>query len=187
MVNKYFILIIFVINLLKISYSDFKFGFDFKTSIKRNTIGFICNFSDNILIYPDFYFDISNHENYAEVIIISNDTEESVSENIELLKIVLTPASLGLMKRLLTTKNVNLRVRKTISYGFIISDEEHGIIEMPHPLSDEFYAAFQFTNAYLGQRLQDIFQALYEDAKEDPQFDFARKTLGIPKQGTRKK
>jgi hypothetical protein len=107
--------------------------------------------------------------------------EASISENIELLKIVLNPTSLGMVRRLLSAKDVNLRVLKQLSYGFIVSDNEQGLIEMPHPLSQEFYIAFKFKNPYLCKRLIDIFHSLYEGAKEDPRIEYTRKTLGISK------
>jgi predicted transcriptional regulator len=122
-----------------------------------------------------------------DITLYALSVEANVSENIELMKIVLPPSSLSVMKRLLTTKDLNLRVRKSLSYGFVVSDKKRGIIEMPHPLSHEFYVAFQFNNVYLTQRLIEVFTALYEDAKEDPQIEFARKTLGISKPFTGKK
>ena len=107
--------------------------------------------------------------------------EASFSENIEMLKIVLNPSSLGMVRELFTAKDLNLRVVKHLSYSFIVSDDENGIIEMPHPLSQEFYVAFKFKNAYLCKRLIDIFHSLYKEAKEDPRIAFTKKTLGIPK------
>jgi predicted transcriptional regulator len=107
--------------------------------------------------------------------------ESNFKENIEMLKIVLNPSSLGMIRKLLTSKDLNLRVIKNLSYSFIVSDNENGIIEMPHPLSQEFYVAFKFKNAYLCKRLIDIFHSLYEEAKEDPRIAFTKKTLGIPK------
>ncbi|MHA2313749.1 MAG: hypothetical protein ACXACF_00450 [Candidatus Hermodarchaeia archaeon] len=107
--------------------------------------------------------------------------ETTISDNIEMLKIVLNPASRGMVRRLLVAKEMNLRVLKHLSYGFIVSDEEQGIIEMPHPLSQEFYLAFKFTNPYLCKRLIDIFQSLYKGAKEDPRIDYTRITLGLSK------
>ncbi len=107
--------------------------------------------------------------------------ETNFSENIELLKIVLNPSSLGMIRKLLTTKDLNLRVLKHLSYCFVVSDNENGIIEMPHPLSQEFYIAFKFKNAYLCKRLINIFHSLYEEAKENPQIKFTKKTLGISK------
>lgn len=107
--------------------------------------------------------------------------EANFSENIEMLKIVLNPSSLGMVRKLFTAKDLNLRVVKHLSYCFIVSDDENGIIEMPHPLSQEFYVAFKFKNAYLCKRLIEIFHSLYEGAKEDPRIAFTKKTFNISK------
>jgi sugar-specific transcriptional regulator TrmB len=106
-------------------------------------------------------------------------TESGFSENLEFLKLILNnPKTTGLVRRMIT-KEMNIRVVKKLDYGFIVSDEKRGLIEFPHPLSQDFYAAFRFDNPYMCTRLIDIFQALYEGAKEDPRIAFIKKTLGL--------
>jgi hypothetical protein len=107
-------------------------------------------------------------------------TENGFSENLEFLKVILNnPQTIGLIRRFVTTNDMNIRVVTSLGYGFILSDENSGLIEFPHPLSHDFYAAFRFDNPYLCTRLIDIFQSLYESAKEDPRIAFTKKALGL--------
>jgi DNA-binding transcriptional ArsR family regulator len=113
-------------------------------------------------------------------------TEIGFSENLEFLKLILNnPKTTGLVRKFIT-KEMNIKVVKSLDYCFIVSDEKRGLIEFPHPLTQDFYAAFRFENPYLCNRLIDIFHSLYEGAKEDPRIAFIKKTLGLSTSGSGK-
>jgi hypothetical protein len=106
-------------------------------------------------------------------------TESGFSENLEFLKLILNNSkTTGLVRRLIT-QEMNIKVVKHLDYGFIVSDEKSGLIELPHPVSHDFSVAFHFDNPYLCKRLIDIFHTLYDGAKEDPRIAFIKKTLGL--------
>jgi len=113
-------------------------------------------------------------------------TEIGFSENLEVLKLIMHSATIELIQKIITTKDVNVRVLPKLAYCFVVSDDERGLIELSHPLSQEFYVAFRFENAYLCKKLIDVFASLYEQAKEDPRIAFIRKTLGISRTFTGK-
>jgi len=112
--------------------------------------------------------------------------EMGFSENIELLRMIMNPSSMGLIRRLLTSRELNIKVIKNLAYCFIVTDDENGILELPHPISQEFYVAFRFKNTYLCKKLIEVFNSLYETAKEDPRIAFTKKSLGLYKDLTGK-
>jgi DNA-binding transcriptional ArsR family regulator len=112
--------------------------------------------------------------------------EMKFSENMELLHLLMNPASVGLIRKLLTSRELNVRVVKNLSYCFVIVDGKHGILELPNPISNEFYVAFHFSNAYLCQQLINVFHSLYDKASEDPRIRFARRALGLYQDQTRR-
>ena len=112
--------------------------------------------------------------------------ERNFSENMELFNLLMNPTSIGLIRNLLTSRELNIRVVKNLSYCFVIVDGDNGLLELPNPISNDFYVAFQFTNAYLCQRLLEVFHSLYNKASEDPRIRFARRSLGLYQDLTRR-
>ena len=121
-----------------------------------------------------------------EVKLFFLSVEMRFSENVEVLRILMNPTSTRMIRRLLTSRELNIRVRKNLAYCFVVMDGKKGILELPHPLSQDFYIAFKFKNAYLGKKLIEVFNSLYEESKEDPRIAFIKKSLGLYKDLTGK-
>ena len=93
---------------------------------------------------------------------------------------LLNPSSIKVIRKLISFKELNIRVLdENLSHSFVITDDEYGIIELPHPISHDFYVAFKFQNELFSQRLIDVFNSLYEKAEIDPRIDFIKKALGM--------
>lgn len=106
---------------------------------------------------------------------------EPGSEVKELLRMLLSPASIKMVRMLFSSEQINMRLTTFLSFSFLIVDDEYGVIELPHPALHEFHAAFRFRNALFCQGLFDIFTSLYEEAREDPRVGSIRKYLSFHK------
>jgi len=103
--------------------------------------------------------------------------ETGLSESLDILKMILTPGSVKVIRDLLGSRELNARVTEKLSFSFVIVDGELGVIELPHPTKRDFYVAFEFRNAFFCQKLIDAFTSVYEKAREDPKIGMMRKYL----------
>ena len=109
--------------------------------------------------------------------IFALSSEMETSDSIEIVKMLLNPSSIKVIRKWITSKKFNIRVTKNLPYCFVVVDGEEGIIEIS--INPNLYVAFKFKNALLCQKLIDAFMFLYEEGKDDPRFKFAKKTLGL--------
>jgi len=103
--------------------------------------------------------------------------EIGFSDSLQALKILFfQPKVVTLLRELLSTQDINVRLSpENLLYSFVVGDCEYGIIELPHPSTQDFYCAFKFKSPFLCQKLIETFNSIYEKGKEDPRVDFARK------------
>lgn len=125
----------------------------------------------------DAVFNIIDRE--LELFFLSCEGEGGFSESIETLKMVLNPSSIKVVRKLLKSKELNIRITENLAFSFLIIDGEYGLIELPHPTSKEFNVAFEFKNAVFCKKLKEMFMSLYEEGEEDPRIRFAKKYLTL--------
>jgi hypothetical protein len=104
-------------------------------------------------------------------------SEGGFSENAEVLRMLLSPASIRIVRKLINSRELNIKVMNNLAFSFVIIDSEYGVIELPQLASQGFYVAFEFKNAVLCQKLISVFSSLYEKANEDPRIKFVKRTL----------
>ena len=102
-------------------------------------------------------------------------SEKVLSESTNVLKMILSPSLVKMGLKLLNSSKLNLKVTENLGFSFVIVDGEYGLIELPHPGSEEFFVAFKFNNSVFCGSLEETFKSLYEKAKDDPRMESARK------------
>lgn len=104
--------------------------------------------------------------------------ERDYSDSMEILKAIFNPGSIKILKSVISSKHLNFKVNKDLSFSFLVSDGERGIIELP---SQNIYVAFEFKSELISRRLIEVFNVLYEQGKEDPRISFIKKNLSFYK------
>jgi hypothetical protein len=108
-------------------------------------------------------------------------TERVYKETSNVLKIILNPNIIKLGLKLIRSNDFNFRITKTLRYSFVIVDSEFGIIELPHPFSEDFFVAFKFNNSTFCKNLENEYWKIYEKAVDDPRIENAKKFLSLYK------
>lgn len=101
-----------------------------------------------------------------------------LSVDMQLVRVLLSPELRNLVRDIMNLKNLNIRVFENVPYSFVVVDGEYGIVELPLPeKSAGFFAAFKFKNNAVCQRLIEVFNSLYVNAKEDPRIETLKRYL----------
>ena len=108
-------------------------------------------------------------------------TERVYKETSNVLKIILNPNIIKLGLKLIRSNDLNFRITKTLRYSFVIVDSEFGIIELPHPFSEDFFVAFKFNNSTFCKELENEYWKIYEKAIDDSRIENAKKFLSLYK------
>jgi len=117
-------------------------------------------------------------ERKANLFFLSRKRDFSEMET-QILRVLLSPILIKIVRKLISSKELNFRVTKDLAYSFIIVDDEFGLVELPHPASHDFFFAFKFKNALFCQKLIDTFNHLYEKGEEDPRIKSLKRYMRL--------
>jgi DNA-binding MarR family transcriptional regulator len=101
--------------------------------------------------------------------------ERQFSEDMQTLRMIFTPALIKTMQKLISSKEISLRLIEELPYSFYVVDEEYGVVELPSPVYDDFCVAFEFRNEIFCRELVSAFNLLYEKGSEYPVIEFVEK------------
>lgn len=92
--------------------------------------------------------------------------EIDLSQSIQAIRILLSPRKLQqFVKFTKKLKNI-LKKCDTLPYSFMVIDNKITIIEVPHPLKNEFKLAFVFEDTSVGENFIEIFKRMWEKSSE---------------------
>ncbi len=101
--------------------------------------------------------------------------EKELSEDIQTLRMVLTPALVKTMQKMIASKGISVRLTEKMPYSFYVIDEEYGVVELQYPAYDGFCVAFEFRNEVFCRELVSAFNSLYAKGTEYPVIEFVEK------------
>ena len=101
--------------------------------------------------------------------------EKQLSEDMQTIRMILTPAMVKTMQKLISSKGISVRLAEKLPYNFYVVDEEYGVLELQHPTYDGFCVAFEFRNEMFCRELVSAFNSLYEKGNEYPVVEFVEK------------
>ena len=107
--------------------------------------------------------------------------EKQLSEDMQTLKMILTPALVKTMQKLISSKGLSVRLAEKLPYNFYVIDEEYGVLELQYPTYDGFCVAFEFRNELFCRELVSAFNSLYEKGNEYPVVEFVEKYSALYK------
>lgn len=94
---------------------------------------------------------------------VLSDTQKSIGERLQVLRLMLNPK---MFKLYTTFLDDQVRLKQAeFPFSFCIIDGSFIIIELPNPMTNEFYLGFSTQSAALGQRLIASFEELYTRGK----------------------
>jgi hypothetical protein len=101
--------------------------------------------------------------------------EKELSEDMQTLRTILTPALVKTMQKLISSKEIRVRLTEKLPYSFCVIDEKYGVVELKYPTYDGFCVAFEFRNEMFCEELVTVFDSLYEKGEEHPVVQFVEK------------
>jgi len=107
--------------------------------------------------------------------------EKQLSEDMQTLKMILTPAMVKTMQKLISSKGLSVRLAEKLPYNFYVIDDEYGVLELQYPSYDGFCVAFEFRNELFCKELVSAFNSLYEKGNEYPVVEFVEKYSALYK------
>jgi len=92
--------------------------------------------------------------------------EIDLSQSIQAIRMLFSPRKLQQFVKF--TKKLKNIIKKchTLPYSFMVIDNKITIIEVPHPLKNEFKLAFVFEDANVGENFIEIFKRMWEESPE---------------------
>ncbi|MHA1428710.1 MAG: hypothetical protein ACTSQI_22255 [Candidatus Helarchaeota archaeon] len=97
-----------------------------------------------------------------EVFVLSE--KMNIIQGIQALRLILSPKSIKTVTKFLQEYSHILRQVPNLIYSFIIIDEKYTIIEIPHPMKNQFHLGFLFENPRVTQKLIEIFLSMWENS-----------------------
>lgn len=107
--------------------------------------------------------------------------EKQLSEDMQTLRMILTPAMVKTMQKLISSEGLSVRLAEKLPYNFYVIDEEYGVLELQYPSYDGFCVAFEFRNELFCKELVNTFNSLYEKGNEYPVVEFVEKYSALYK------
>ncbi|MDH5795194.1 MAG: hypothetical protein OEZ24_03710 [Candidatus Bathyarchaeota archaeon] len=101
--------------------------------------------------------------------------EKELSEDMQTLRMILTPALVKTMQKMIASKGISVRLTEKMPYSFYVIDEEYGVVELQYPAYDGFCVAFEFRNEMFCRELVSAFNSLYAKGTEYPVIEFVEK------------
>ncbi|MFH0748619.1 MAG: hypothetical protein V1915_01675 [Candidatus Bathyarchaeota archaeon] len=92
-------------------------------------------------------------------------SNKGIIERLQVLRMILNPNMIKVYAMFLDGR---IKVKSSeFPFSFCIIDEKDVIIELPNPISNEFYLGFSLQNEEIGKRLLQSFDELYKEGKEN--------------------
>jgi len=107
--------------------------------------------------------------------------EKQLSEDMQTMRMILTPAMVKTMQKLISSKGISVRLAENLPYSFYVVDEEYGVLELQYPEYDGFCVGFDFRNEMFCRELVSAFNSLYEKGNEYPVVEFVEKYSALYK------
>jgi hypothetical protein len=101
--------------------------------------------------------------------------KEQPYEDKQALRMILSPALIKTMQKVISSGEISTRLTKVPFYSFCVIDGVYGIVELSHPVYHGFCVAFEFKNEMFCETLIDTFNHLYDEGNKYPLVKFVEK------------